>query len=149
MSSTSSPISERLNLSPLRMGLGVSNNNKQWIPVSWESSMGGPLGEVLNNSPSALSLMTDGWESSQQMPLSPTGVLQKTAFGSLSNSSTGSNPRTGSTTLITSSMPLFMVIAHLGWCCKEDRINDTYHFLHGSTTLITAKKTLFDHEQDQ
>ncbi|KAI3685865.1 hypothetical protein L6452_35126 [Arctium lappa] len=109
MSSTSSPISERLNLSPLRMGLGVgnnNNNNKQWIPVSWESSMGGPLGEVLNNSPSALSLMTDGWESSQQMTLSPTGVLQKTAFGSLSNSSTGSSPPTGSTTLIASSMPL-------------------------------------------
>ncbi|XP_024971912.1 growth-regulating factor 6-like [Cynara cardunculus var. scolymus] len=108
MSSTSSPISERLNLSPLRMGLGVGNNSErsQWIPVSWESSMGGPLGEVLNNSPSALSLMTDGWESSQQMTLSPTGVLQKRAFGSLSNSSTGSSPRTGSTTLMTSSLPL-------------------------------------------
>ncbi|KAJ9560315.1 hypothetical protein OSB04_005475 [Centaurea solstitialis] len=113
MSSTSSPISERLNLSPLRMGLGVGNNNErsQWIPVSWESSMGGPLGEVLNGSPSALSLMTDGWESSQQMNLSPTGVLQKTTFGSLSNSSTGSSPRTtGSTTLITSSMPLLFTM---------------------------------------
>lgn len=126
MSTNSSLICERpRNLSPLRMGLGVVNTTNvfdersqqqsSWIPVSWESSMGGPLGEVLNhstnNSPSALNLLTDGWESSQQqMTLSPTGVLQKTAFGCYSNSSTGSSPRTDNSllgsTLITSSLPL-------------------------------------------
>lgn len=126
MSSTSSPISEKRNLSPLRMGLGVNNTNKNnnasndrsqqanWIPVSWETSMGGPLGEALNpstnTSPSALNLMTDGWESSQQMTLSPTGVLQKNGFGSVSNSSAGSSPRTDNSllgsTFIASCMPL-------------------------------------------
>ncbi|KAL8225441.1 hypothetical protein R6Q57_017998 [Mikania cordata] len=127
MSSNSSPITERLKFSPLRMGLGVGNTNSNtnpfdvrsqaanWIPVSWDASSGGPLGEVLNHntntSPSALNLMTDGWESSQHATLSPTGVLQKTGFGCFSNSSAGSSPRTdnsllGSTTLITSSLPL-------------------------------------------
>ncbi|XP_071717103.1 growth-regulating factor 7-like [Rutidosis leptorrhynchoides] len=118
------------NSSPLRMGLGVGNTNTSntnvfdersqqvnWIPVSWETSLGGlggPLGEVLNhstnNSPPALDLMTDGWGNSQHMTLSPTGVLQKTAFGCFSNSSTGSSPRTDNSflgsTLFTSSLPL-------------------------------------------
>ncbi|XP_023002595.1 growth-regulating factor 1-like [Cucurbita maxima] len=117
-SSTSSPVHEKVTLSPLRssqefdpiqMGLGVGNvmdeANKQanWIPISWESSMGGPLGEVLhstnNNSgelknSSILNLMTEGWDNSSSLGSSPTGVLQKTAFGSFSNSSTGSSPRT-------------------------------------------------------
>ncbi|KAJ0787999.1 putative transcription factor interactor and regulator C3H-WRC/GRF family [Helianthus annuus] len=126
ISSNSSPNSERLNLSPLRMGLGVGNTTApnvfdersqavNWIPVSWETSSGGPLGEVLNhntnNGPSALNLMTDGWDSSQQMTLSPTGVLQKTGFGCFSNSSAGSSPRTdnslvGSTLITSSSLPL-------------------------------------------
>ncbi|XP_076893143.1 growth-regulating factor 1-like [Bidens hawaiensis] len=125
MSSNSSPVNERLNLSPLRMGLGVGNDTAHqvfdemskpgnWIPVSWESSSGGPLGEVLNHStnkgPSALNLMTDGWDSSQQMALSPTGMLQKTGFGCFSNSSAGSSPRTDNSllgsTLIASSLPL-------------------------------------------
>ncbi|KAK9166043.1 hypothetical protein Scep_001234 [Stephania cephalantha] len=118
-SSSSSPTHEKLTLSPLRlsrefnpihMGLGVgsvlSNEPPQrqanWIPISWETSMGGPLGEVLNKTnnaggdcknSSALNLMTEGWDASSHMELSPTGVLQKTAFGSLSNSSTGSSPR--------------------------------------------------------
>ncbi|KAG6598319.1 Growth-regulating factor 6, partial [Cucurbita argyrosperma subsp. sororia] len=64
-SSTSSPANEKVTLSPLKslqemdplqMGLGVGNvmdepNNRQanWIPISWESSMGGPLGEVLHS----------------------------------------------------------------------------------------------------
>ncbi|KAF9621521.1 hypothetical protein IFM89_022539, partial [Coptis chinensis] len=118
-SSSSSPTHEKLAQSPLRlsrefdpiqMGLGLGslpNEHTQrqvnWIPISWESSMGGPLGEVLkrtnntslerNNSSSDLNLMTEGWDAGLQMELSPTGVLQKTSFGSLSNSSTGSSPR--------------------------------------------------------
>nr|GEX75942.1 growth-regulating factor 6-like isoform X1 [Tanacetum cinerariifolium] len=125
MSSSSSPVNEKRNLSPLRMGLGVSNTNNNnnvfnersqvnWIPVSWETSMGGPLGEALksstNTSPSALNLMTDGWESSQQTTLSPTGVLQKNGFGSVSNSSAGSSPRADNSllgsTFMASTMPL-------------------------------------------
>ncbi|XP_061351492.1 growth-regulating factor 1-like [Gastrolobium bilobum] len=124
MSFTSSPTNEKLTLSPLRlsreldpiqMGLGVGvgsglneSNTRQanWIPITWESSMGGPLGEVLhlsnnNNNASdqcvknssALNLMTDGWDNSPPLGSSPTGVLQKTAFGSLSHSSAGSSPR--------------------------------------------------------
>ena len=124
---TSSPSNEKVTLSPLRlsreldpiqMGLGVgsavneSNNTRQanWIPITWESSMGGPLGEVLNlsntnnannanndqcaNNKNSLNLMSDGWDNnSPSIGSSPTGVLQKTAFGSLSNSSAGSSPR--------------------------------------------------------
>ncbi|KDP41582.1 hypothetical protein JCGZ_15989 [Jatropha curcas] len=118
MSSTSSPNNERVTLSPLRlsrdldpiqMGLGVgsvlneqSQRQANWIPISWENSMGGPLGEVLHNtnnsgseckSSSALNLMTEGWDNSPQIGSSPTGVLQKTTFASLSNSSAGSSPR--------------------------------------------------------
>lgn len=119
MSSTSSPNNDKLTLSPLRlsrefdpiqMGLGVGSvlnepNQRQttnWIPISWESSMGGPLGEVLHNTnnnnstadrknSSTLNLTNEDWDNSPR--LSPTGVLQKTAFGSLSNSSAGSSPR--------------------------------------------------------
>ncbi|TKY57922.1 Growth-regulating factor 1 [Spatholobus suberectus] len=121
---TSSPSNEKLTLSPLRlsreldpiqMGLGVGSapdeshtRQANWIPITWESSMGGPLGEVLNLSSSnnnsnasdqcgkntsALNLMKDGWDNSPPLGSSPTGVLQKTAFGSLSNSSAGSSPR--------------------------------------------------------
>ncbi|KAF5206641.1 Growth-regulating factor [Thalictrum thalictroides] len=116
---SASPTHEKLALSPLRlsrefdpvqMGLGVgsfsyepTHRQGNWIPISWESSMGGPLGEVLNHTNnasgdqkstlSALNLMTEGWDGGFQMELSPTGVLQKTSFGSLSNSSTGSSPR--------------------------------------------------------
>ncbi|XP_031281444.1 growth-regulating factor 1-like [Pistacia vera] len=118
MSSTSSPNNDKVTLSPLRlsrefdpiqMGLGVgsvlnepSQRQANWIPITWESSMGGPLGEVLHNTnnnnttincknPAALNLMSEDWDNSPR--LSPTGVLQKTAFGSLSNSSAGSSPR--------------------------------------------------------
>ncbi|PIA57050.1 hypothetical protein AQUCO_00600049v1 [Aquilegia coerulea] len=116
---SSLPTHDKLALSPLRlsrefdpvqMGLGVgsfpnepTHRQVNWIPVAWESSMGGPLGEVLNHTNnasgdqkstlSALNLMTEGWDGGLQMELSPTGVLQKTSFGSLSNSSTGSSPR--------------------------------------------------------
>ncbi|KAL5988292.1 hypothetical protein ACLOJK_036055 [Asimina triloba] len=119
-SSTSSPIQEKLTLSPLKlsrrfnpieMGLGVgevlneaSQRHATWIPISWENSMGGPLGEVVlnntNNTPkeykdssAGLNLMTGGWDASPQLGSSPTGVLQRTAFVSLSNSSAGSSPR--------------------------------------------------------
>lgn len=120
MSSTSSPTNGKLTLSPLRlsrefdpiqMGLGVGSalnepNQRQanWIPISWETSMGGPLGEVLHNTnnnggdcknSSALNLMTEGWDGSPRLGSSPTGVLQKTSFGSLSNCSAGSSPRAG------------------------------------------------------
>lgn len=124
MSSTSSPADEKVNLSPLKlsreidpiqMGLGVgtvltdsSQRQANWIPISWENSLGGPLGEVLHNtnnssgdsknSPSGLNLMTEGWESSPWIGSSPTGVLQKSTFASLSNSSAGSSPRTESKT---------------------------------------------------
>lgn len=119
MSSTSSPNNEKVSLSPLRlsrefdpiqMGLGVGTvinepNHRQtdWIPIPWENSMGGPLGEVLhstsNNSTadcknsSPLNLMTEGWDHSPRLGSSPTGVLQKSTFVSLSNSSAGSSPR--------------------------------------------------------
>ncbi|KAG6699090.1 hypothetical protein I3842_08G053200 [Carya illinoinensis] len=120
ISSACSPANEKLTLAPLRlstpeldpirMGLGVGSsgvlnepNQRQanWIPITWETSMGGPLGEVLHSNSSAadcknssaLNLMTAGWDNSPPVGSSPTGVLQKTAFGSLSNSSAGSSPR--------------------------------------------------------
>ncbi|XP_058069697.1 growth-regulating factor 6-like [Magnolia sinica] len=118
-SSTSSPTQEKLTLSPLKlsrefdpiqMGLGVggvlteaAQRQASWIPISWETSMGGPLGEVLNNtnntprdhknSSAGLNLMMGGWDASPPLGSSPTGVLQKTTFVSLSNSSAGSSPR--------------------------------------------------------
>ncbi|KAJ4846317.1 hypothetical protein Tsubulata_007461 [Turnera subulata] len=117
-SSSSSPAQEKLTLSPLRlsreydpiqMGLGVSSDPSEasqkqttWIPISWGTSMGGPLGEVLSTTSgkggsfknsSALNLLTEGWDGSPQMGSSPTGVLQKSTFASLSNSSSGSSPR--------------------------------------------------------
>ncbi|MFS7964728.1 hypothetical protein Hanom_Chr08g00753771 [Helianthus anomalus] len=79
------------------MGLGVGNTMASnvfdersqavnWIPVSWETSSDGPLGEVLNhntnNGPSALNLMTDGWDGAAK------------GFGCFSNGSAGSSPRT-------------------------------------------------------
>ena len=92
---------------PTHMGLGVGQREASWMPVSWESSLGGPLGEVLNKpssnpnagrskipTSSSLNLMAETWEkSSPGIGSSPTGVLQKsTAFASLSGS-TGSSPR--------------------------------------------------------
>ncbi|KAA8522576.1 hypothetical protein F0562_013063 [Nyssa sinensis] len=117
-STSSSPGQDKLALSPLRlscevdpiqMGLGGSHDlgeptQKQtnFIPISWASSMGGPLGEVLKRTSSSmgacknsstLNLMTEVWDGSPQLGSSPTGVLQKTTFVSLSNSSSGSSPR--------------------------------------------------------
>ncbi|KAI8550118.1 hypothetical protein RHMOL_Rhmol06G0079600 [Rhododendron molle] len=99
MSSTSSPTNQKLAVSPLRLsrevdselgfrvGSGINQSNQRqvnWIPISWESSVGGPLGEVLHSSNSSPCLA----------PSSPTGVLQRmnNGFGSLSNSA-GSSPR--------------------------------------------------------
>lgn len=81
----------------------ASQRQASWIPISWGASMGGPLGEALKNtnnatkdqskacSSSSLNILTGGWDSSPQMESSPTGVLQKTSFGSLT-CSTGSTP---------------------------------------------------------
>ncbi|XP_011017085.1 PREDICTED: growth-regulating factor 1-like isoform X2 [Populus euphratica] len=127
MSSTSSPNNEKISLSPLRlsrefdpiqMGLGVGvgsvanePNQRQanWIPISWETSMGGPLGEVLHSTnnnataecknESSLNLMTERRDNSPRVGSSPTGVLQKSAFASVSNSSAGSSPRAENKTI--------------------------------------------------
>ncbi|XP_073306395.1 growth-regulating factor 7-like isoform X2 [Primulina huaijiensis] len=113
----SSPTTDNLETSPLtlsrehrpiHMGLGfglmpIENNQRgtNWIPISWEPSIGGPLGEVLHNpnnistecdNDKALNLM-EGWDNSSQQASSPTGVLQRGAFASLSNSSAGSSPQ--------------------------------------------------------
>ncbi|KAH9307290.1 hypothetical protein KI387_035201 [Taxus chinensis] len=94
------------------MGLGLMNEDRHrqtnnWIPVTWQSPVGGPLAEVLQSSTNAggtprggcktsgLNLMSDAWELSPHgspRMASPTGVLQKT-FTSLSDSSSGSSPR--------------------------------------------------------
>ncbi|KAK4751463.1 hypothetical protein SAY87_004945 [Trapa incisa] len=118
---TLSPLRSAHEQDHVHMNLGVGGsiayNEKQqqaqalnWIPISWGSgsSMGGPLGEVLHNANSTnntsandcknssiLNLMTGGWESSSSSsPLrsSPTGVLQRTAFGCVSNNSAASSP---------------------------------------------------------
>lgn len=122
-SSSSSSNHDKLALSPLRlsrehdpipMGLGVGllnevcHHHANWRPISWEASLAGPLGEVLNNtnstprdqsrnflSSTSQNILSDGWDSRHQMESSPTGVLQKNSFSSLS-SSTGSSPRAGS-----------------------------------------------------
>ncbi|PIN13036.1 hypothetical protein CDL12_14341 [Handroanthus impetiginosus] len=112
-SSSSSPAQEKSTISslrlshelnPIHMSLGVSHNlgepiQKQtsWLPVSWGNSMGGPLGEVLISSTTGAGVgescsSVKAWKSSPQLGSSPTGVLQKSTFVSLSNSSSGSSP---------------------------------------------------------
>ncbi|XP_042473459.1 growth-regulating factor 6-like [Zingiber officinale] len=119
-SSTTSSNHDILALSPLKLsreygydhvhmglGMGVLTNACQrqmnWRPLSWEASISGPLGEVLNstsstpkdqskNSFTSLNLLADDWDSRSRMEFSPTGVLQKTSLASLC-SSTGSSPR--------------------------------------------------------
>ncbi|XP_057491670.1 growth-regulating factor 1-like [Actinidia eriantha] len=103
-----SPLRPSHELNPIQMGLTVNNHfsdstekQKNRMPVSWGNSMGGPLAEVLNSTSStagpckksALNLTTRAWNGSPQLGSSPTGVLQKTMFVSLSNSSSGSSPR--------------------------------------------------------
>ncbi|XP_010526699.1 PREDICTED: growth-regulating factor 1-like isoform X2 [Tarenaya hassleriana] len=92
-SASSSPSLSPLRLSrefdpAIQMGLGVNcevtepvKKVSNWIPISWGNSLGGPLGEMLNST-----------SNSPKLGSSPTGVLQKSSFCSLSNSSSGSSP---------------------------------------------------------
>lgn len=102
-SSTISTLRLAHELDPIHMSLGVSRDlgqlsqrEQSWLPVSWGNSMGGPLGEVLTSTTNgggageSFSLVK-GWKSGPQMGSSPTGVLQKSTFVSLSNSSSGSS----------------------------------------------------------
>jgi hypothetical protein len=112
-SEPTSPVHGKLMLSPLKLsreyspvGLSIAANRDESgkIQGNWmfrDSSMGGPLGEVLtkngneeamNFMSAPLNLLTDCWDSSPRLGSSPVGVLQKATFGSVS-SSTGSSPR--------------------------------------------------------
>ncbi|KAJ3675655.1 hypothetical protein LUZ60_004697 [Juncus effusus] len=112
-SSSSSPNNQdNLTLTPLTLSCNFNGT----VPVSWDASLGGPLGEVLNNTSnnsnnnynnnnaakdqirnyalgSSLNLMRDGWDLDlgHNLDSSPTGVL-KNNFGSVS-SSNASSPR--------------------------------------------------------
>lgn len=107
---TMSPLRLSRELDPTQMGLGVGSalnqpNQRQanWIPISWENSLGGPLGEALHTAnttgtsesknSSSVDLMAEGWDTSPWIGSSPTGVLQSGSFASISNSSAGSSPR--------------------------------------------------------
>ncbi|KAJ0252374.1 Growth-regulating factor 2 [Hirschfeldia incana] len=94
-SSPSSTAQDKTTFSPLRLScefdLPIQSQQERlesvrkvntWIPISWGNSLGGPLGEVLNNSTT----------SSPTLGSSPTGVLQKSTYCSLSNSSSVSSP---------------------------------------------------------
>jgi len=86
---------EKTTLSPLRLSreldLSIQTDEttieptvkkvNTWIPISWGNSLGGPLGEVLNST-----------TNSPTFGSSPTGVLQKSTFCSLSNNSSVSSP---------------------------------------------------------
>nr|QLI62348.1 growth-regulating factor 1 [Salvia miltiorrhiza] len=112
-SSSSSPAQEKSTLStlrlshevdPIHMSLGVSHDLGQpvekqsaWSPIVWGNSMGGPLGEVLTSTTSgggggANFSSLKACNRSPQLGSSPTGVLQKSTFVSLSNSSSGGSP---------------------------------------------------------
>ncbi|KAI3451896.1 hypothetical protein Pfo_008561 [Paulownia fortunei] len=111
-SSSSSPAQEKSistlrlshELDPIHMSLGVSydlgepiQKQSSWLPVTWGNSMGGPLGEVLTSTTTGAGVgesfsSVKAWKSSPQLGSSPTGVLQKSTFVSLSNSSSGSSP---------------------------------------------------------
>ncbi|KAL3526912.1 hypothetical protein ACH5RR_011568 [Cinchona calisaya] len=107
---TDSPLRLSREIDPIQMRLSVTKDHDEphqklgnWLPITWGNSViGGPLGEVLNtNSAGALknssvsNLATEVWDNNPQLGCSPTGVLQKSTFVSLSNSSCGSSPRTG------------------------------------------------------
>lgn len=117
-SSSSSPAQEKSSLStlrlsheidPIHMSLGVSHDLGQsvekqtsWSPVIWGNSMGGPLGEVLSSTTNGAGAgagtsfsSAKGCRSSHHLGSSPTGVLQKSSFVSLSNSSSGGSPSSG------------------------------------------------------
>ncbi|XP_010432035.1 PREDICTED: growth-regulating factor 2-like [Camelina sativa] len=86
---------EKTTLSPLRLSREIdlsiqteettmepaAKKVNTWIPISWGNSLGGPLGEVLNSTTNSPTLGS-----------SPTGVLQKSTFCSLSNNSSVSSP---------------------------------------------------------
>lgn len=95
MSSTSSPItaSPSQENGMVQMGLVVGNYSSASYPISWDNSLGGPLGEVLHSTKGSLGehrdipgldLLSKNWDRSPQLSSSsPTGVLQKNAYGSL------------------------------------------------------------------
>ncbi|WOH10210.1 hypothetical protein DCAR_0729675 [Daucus carota subsp. sativus] len=103
------PLSLPCELDNVNMSLALRNDPSEkqtsWNPVTWENSMGGPLGEALNSTSNSVeasrsSLMlnlrnSEVWDGHSQLGSSPTGVLQKTTFVSVSNSSAGSSPRAG------------------------------------------------------
>ncbi|KAD2805630.1 hypothetical protein R6Q59_029321 [Mikania micrantha] len=111
-SSSNSPAQETLavpslGLTPYFYPDPTHKQTSNWI-LSSGNSMGGPLGEVLNRSCSCKGLKIknpssgaemnhtscDMWEAvNHHMGSSPTGVLQKTTFVSLSNSSSASSPK--------------------------------------------------------
>ncbi|PWA54920.1 Glutamine-Leucine-Glutamine, QLQ [Artemisia annua] len=107
-SSSNSPAQEKLAVPPLSLTteFELDSTHKQasnWIPISWGNSMGGggPLGEVLNQTSSSSGVKSKDASSGSEMwdavnyhiGTSPTGVLQKTTFVSLSNSSSGGSPK--------------------------------------------------------
>ncbi|CAH1435125.1 unnamed protein product, partial [Lactuca virosa] len=105
-SSSNSPAQEKLVVPPLGLSheFDLNPTHKQasnWIPISWGNTMGGPLGEVLNRTSSSgvnsknASSSSEMWDAinNNNLGSSPTGVLQKTTFVSLSNSSSGSSPK--------------------------------------------------------
>ncbi|KAL8117820.1 growth-regulating factor 2-like [Apium graveolens] len=104
------PLSIPSELDTVNMNLAFRNDPSEkqtsWNPLTWENSMGGPLGEALNSTSNSVedssrsSLMhnlrnSEVWDGHSQLGSSPTGVLQKTTFVSVSNSSAGSSPRAG------------------------------------------------------
>ncbi|XP_074301929.1 growth-regulating factor 1-like isoform X1 [Silene latifolia] len=93
-SSSSSPNQGKVTLSPLKLsreldpsqvGLGAGTGE-------WGNSMGGPLGEVLLNNASNAIDKGERWDGSPQFGASPTGVLYKSTFVSVSNSSSVGSP---------------------------------------------------------
>lgn len=102
-SSSASPAQEKSSLStlrlsheidPIHMSLGVSQpveKQSSWSPVIWGNSMGGPLGEVLTSTTNGVSSA----KACHHLGSSPTAVLQKSSFVSLSNSSSAGSPTSG------------------------------------------------------
>ncbi|KAF0889968.1 hypothetical protein E2562_034424 [Oryza meyeriana var. granulata] len=107
----SSNVSTNYNKAQIGHVVGSSSNEgnstrASWISDSWETSIGGPLGEFFTNTsnasddksksrhPPSLNLLADGHTTSPQLQ-SPTGVLQMTNFSSVP-SSTVSSPGTAS-----------------------------------------------------
>lgn len=107
-SSSNSPAQKKLAVPPLGLTteFELDSTHKQasnWIPISRGNTMGGggPLGEVLNQTSSSSGVKSkdassgsEMWDAvNYHMGSSPTGVLQKTTFVSLSNSSSVGSPK--------------------------------------------------------